>query len=251
MHLPILPTALLLLLQSTQCVVQARCARIKGQPCDPGYPENDPIDVRSELLKHGVIPDVVKDFYPSIALEIAYESGAKVRYGNWLDGDLVKKRPKVTFHPIGDILDPRVHYYLALTDPDAPARTDPEWSEVCHWLLTNITQTCHCDCDKDSGPQLTVIGPGIDITGDDLVTYYQPNPPEKTGPHRYVFVLLRPKDPASNPKIPKPAGRRHWGDPKKGHYGVQQYAEDNNLVPVGGNVFYVENRKGAPTVVEL
>lgn len=23
---------------------------------------------------------------------------------------------------------------LALTDPDAPARDNPEWSEMCHWI---------------------------------------------------------------------------------------------------------------------
>jgi len=29
-------------------------------------------------------------------------------------------------------------YTIALTDPDAPSRDDPEWSEICHWIATNV-----------------------------------------------------------------------------------------------------------------
>jgi phosphatidylethanolamine-binding protein (PEBP) family uncharacterized protein len=27
-------------------------------------------------------------------------------------------------------------FTVALTDPDAPSRKDPEWSEMCHWIVT-------------------------------------------------------------------------------------------------------------------
>lgn len=241
MQLPTFPTALLLL----SSLASARSAKNVRQPCDE-VPVDGPLDVRSELFKHGVIPDVVDDFYPSIILDVTYKSGARVHYGNWIDIDDVKSKPSVTIHPSGPILDPRVHYYLAMTDPDAPARTDPRFSEVCHWLLTNVTQTCHCDCKEGSRPRITSIGPGIDITGDDLVSYFAPSPQENTGPHRYVFVLLRPKDPAADPALSKPARRRRWGNDGKEHYGVREYAEKHGLEPVGANVHYVENRKGAP-----
>ncbi|KAI9788433.1 MAG: hypothetical protein M1816_006869 [Peltula sp. TS41687] len=250
MHLITFPT-LLLLLQSVQArwpdlrvesvnVVQAPI-RTKGQPCEPGYPEKDPLDVRSELIKHGVMPAVVDDFYPSISFEVNYPSGARAHYGNWVDIDAVKEKPTVTLHPVGPILDPRVHYYLAMTDPDAPTRLDPKDAEFCHWLVNNITQTCHCGGD----PSVPSVSPGIDIVGDDLVPYYKPSPTPDTAPHRYVFVLLRPKDLAANPVLPKPEKREHWGAKK--HAGVKEYAQANNLEVVGANLFYVENRKGAPS----
>lgn len=173
---------------------------------------------------------VVDDFFPSISLEINYPSGAKVHYGNWLDQAAVKQKPTVTIHPHGAILDPRVHYYLALTDPDAPTRLDPRFAEVCHWLVNNITQTCHCGGHIED-PK--IVGPGIDIVGDDLVPYYEPSPQADTAPHRYVFILMRPKDPAANPVLPKPEDRRRWGAPEKQHYGVKEYAKANNLEVVG------------------
>jgi phosphatidylethanolamine-binding protein (PEBP) family uncharacterized protein len=27
-------------------------------------------------------------------------------------------------------------FTVALTDPDAPSRKHPEWSEICHWIVT-------------------------------------------------------------------------------------------------------------------
>lgn len=158
-----------------------------------------------------------------------------MHYGNWIAEDLVKEKPAVTLHPVGPILDPRVHYYLALTDPDAPTPLEPKNAEFAHWLLTNVTQTCHCNCKEESAsvPKVTFPGPGIDIVGNDLLDYYPPAPGADTAPHRYVFVLLRPKDLAANPKLPKPNGRRHWGDTGKRYYGVRDYADANGLEPVG------------------
>jgi hypothetical protein len=194
------------------------------------------------------MPGVLDDFYPSISLEIKYPSGANVHYGNWIDGELVKEKPAVTLHPVGPILDPRVHYYVAMTDPDAPTPLDPKDSEFAHWLMTNITQTCHCNCKEESSsaPKVTFLGPGIDVTGDDLLSYHPPTPGRDTAPHRYVFVLLRPKDLAASPTLPKPQGRRHWGDTGKRYYGIRDYADANGLEVTGANLFYVENRKGAP-----
>lgn len=56
MHLTTFPTALLLLqgLQHAQArfpdftMGQAPIPRTQGQPCQPGYPESDPLDIRSE-----------------------------------------------------------------------------------------------------------------------------------------------------------------------------------------------------------
>jgi phosphatidylethanolamine-binding protein (PEBP) family uncharacterized protein len=33
-------------------------------------------------------------------------------------------------------------FTVALTDPDAPSRKDPGWSEMCHWIVTVPINGC-------------------------------------------------------------------------------------------------------------
>ncbi|KAI4132068.1 MAG: hypothetical protein LQ338_000926 [Usnochroma carphineum] len=80
----------------------------------------------------------------------------------------------------------------------------------------------------------------------ELMSYFPPAPPPKTGYHRYVFVLLAPNSDNedgrhdSGPK--KPKERPHWGYGKVGK-GVRKWAKDNGLIPVGANFFYARNKE--------
>jgi hypothetical protein len=42
--------------------------------------------------------------------------------------------------------------------------------------------------------------------------------------------------------VTKPKDRKHWGHEKAGH-GVRDWAEQEELVVVGANFFYAENKK--------
>jgi len=74
------------------------------------------------------------------------------------------------------------------------------------------------------------------------VEYLGPAPPEGTGKHRYVFVLLAPENEGERKELKKPDERPHWGYGKVGT-GVREWARDNSLVPVGANFFYAQNKK--------
>lgn len=65
-----------------------------------------------------------------------------------------------------------------------------------------------------------------------------PGPPEKTGYHRYVFLLLEGKN--GNLKAPK--DRQHWGTGKPRH-GVRDWAKKEDLDVIGGNFFFEQNEK--------
>ena len=68
---------------------------------------------------------------------------------------------------------------------------------------------------------------------EELIEDLAPAPPKKTGKHRYVFVLLEPKnDKEGELKLKKPKDRQHWGYGKQGA-GVMEWAEENELVVVG------------------
>lgn len=123
-----------------------------------------------------------------------------------------------------------VSYVITLTDPDAPSRDDPKWSEFCHWVASGILRPALCD-PKDPGPCPPVL---TDL--DEVMPYKPPGPPEKTGKHRYVFLAFVPSNGTTDKlHLSKPSDRKHWGyDPKKGKTkGVREWAEENGLAPVG------------------
>lgn len=133
-------------------------------------------------------------------------------------------------------------YVITLTDPDAPSRDNPEWSEMCHWIAANasITQESMTilpfplfgaeDYETQNGP-------------DDVVEYKPPGPPPKTGKHRYVFLAFAPKNGTTEPlRLSRPKDRQHWGTGEE-RGGVRDWAEKNGLVPVAANFVYSKNKK--------
>lgn len=120
-------------------------------------------------------------------------------------------------------------YTVALTDPDAPSRDSPEWSEVCHFIGTGLAATSSVD-EKGacSAVRLTDL--------EDVVPYKPPGPPPKTGKHRYVFLVFAPANGTTDPlHLSKPEDRKHWGSDKEG-YGVREWAHENGLKPVGRSI---------------
>ena len=129
-------------------------------------------------------------------------------------------------------------YVITLTDPDAPSRDDPKWSEMCHWIATNISLS------QKTFSTLPIPFLGIDnedrsATGkksktlDEVVEWKPPGPPEKTGKHRYVFLVFAPRNGTTLPlNLSKPKERKHWGTGEE-RKGVRDWAIENGLVPVG------------------
>lgn len=116
---------------------------------------------------------------------------------------------------------------LAMTDPDAPSRDNPEWSEICHWVATGIPLTKLTDdswAPRDEGSSK-----GIQT----IMEYKPPGPPPKTGKHRYVFVALVPTNgTAERLHLSSPKDRQHWGYGKE-RQGLRAWAKDNELIAVG------------------
>jgi phosphatidylethanolamine-binding protein (PEBP) family uncharacterized protein len=131
-------------------------------------------------------------------------------------------------------------YVVTLTDPDAPSREDPKWSEMCHWIATNISVSEH----TFSILPLPEFGLTSMHSGpDDVIEYKPPGPPPKTGKHRYVFLVFAPKNGTTETlHLSKPKDRQHWGTGEE-RGGVRDWAAENGLVPVAANFVYAKNKK--------
>lgn len=79
----------------------------------------------------------------------------------------MKDVPKVEWNA-----DENELYTLLMVDPDAPSRADPKFRSYKHWAVINI--------------------PGADVArGDQITEYIGSGPPNKTGLHRYVFLMYK------------------------------------------------------------
>lgn len=154
--------------------------------------------------------------------------------GNTINPSKVQEQPDVQFidHVPSDSASStrklgKMQFTLALTDPDAPSRDNPEWSEVCHWIATDVQITDPTDDRKKVMP----VGFSKDVKA--VMPYKAPGPPPKTGKHRYVFVALAPKNGTTGAlQLTKPDDRRHWGYGKE-RQGLRKWAEEMGLEVVG------------------
>ncbi|BFZ62155.1 hypothetical protein YB2330_003237 [Saitoella coloradoensis] len=181
------------------------------------------------LKKAGVIPDVLDPFDATAMVNVTY-GNKDVALGNKLSVDETQKQPDLRIIPEGE---DDATYSLILTDPDAPSREDPKWAQYIHWGVSGV-KFGNIESFAANAAESGELGP-IDFSGFKTIKPYEgPAPPEKTGFHRYCFILLR--EPASG-KVPElPKERKQWD-------GVREWAKKGGLEPVGANFFYCQNDK--------
>jgi hypothetical protein len=93
------------------------------------------------LKKADIIDDIVDDFMPQCLVAPFYEKKKKeypVALGNTLKPSKTKNSPSL------EIYCPKLQetpgLTIVLTDPDAPSRNNPKWSEMCHWIAIVYTE---------------------------------------------------------------------------------------------------------------
>lgn len=220
----------------------------------PGAAINDNLHfsstIRDVLLDHEIIDQVLDDFEPTYYLDISWPSThQKVLLGNNIKVKDVAKRPVFTFHPLtgppsyGDPSnDQNLTFTLILTDPDALSYEHPVKSEMCHWIVTNLTTPINggdaWSTYYEIPEEIMHTEVALKKLPGEVKSYFPPGPPKKTGPHRYVFVLLE----GDVTDLKPPKERPHWGYGKKRH-GVRDWSEENHLTVVGANFFLAQHKK--------
>lgn len=209
------------------------------------------------LRKAAIIPDIIdsKDWKPQCYVVPIYKKDKKhekyVTLGNTIKPKKTQKKPDVKIYCPGK--EVTTGMTVVLTDPDAPSRKDPKWSEMCHWIAG--VPASKPEVDESEGLLFEVEGgkkpsSKYDIVDCELLCLrsYEsmntngridkpPGPPPKTGKHRYVFLLLE----GDNTNLTIPEDRKHWGFGKEG-YGVKDWAKREGLEVVGANFFYAKNK---------
>ncbi|KAI1928761.1 carboxypeptidase Y inhibitor [Ophidiomyces ophidiicola] len=189
--------------------------------------------IRDALRTNDIIPDVLDDFQSRFSLNITYPSThTEAKLGNKIPITKAQDSPRYEFSPIGSsdsTSNSNQAYTLVLTDPGAKSREEPIWSEFCHWIMVNVSST------QEGGRVASSEESGEKV----IEKYMPPSPPQGTGYHRYVFVLLR-RDAEATGKFKAPKERKQWGYGKQRH-GVHQWASEYGLDVVGANFFFAQH----------
>ncbi|KAI5370184.1 putative phosphatidylethanolamine-binding protein [Septoria linicola] len=192
-------------------------------------------DLIRELKIAEIIPTVFDEFKPFLTLNVTWNKAA-AQVGNTIKVKKLQKIPKVEFlgHLPGLQASNQVpQLTLALTDPDARSRDNPDWSQMCHWLITNVSLT-------DTSGEF--VEDGLKHAHE-IVSYQPPGPPKKTGKHRYVFAALAPRNGTSAKlHLSTPKDRQHWGYGTV-RAGLREWAEENGLEVAGANFIYAQDKK--------
>lgn len=176
-------------------------------------------------------------FVPLLTLNVTWKK-ATADVGNTIKPKKAKKQPSVHFYDTvpsthradnnGALtsLSSGIQLTVALTDPDAPSRDNPEWSQICHWVATNVHLSS-----LSNESLLENLNGQTSLT--EIMPYKPPGPPPKTGKHRYVFVALAPTNGTTEPlDLSTPRDRQHWGfDGERA--GLREWARENGLGVVG------------------
>ncbi|KAL0465886.1 phosphatidylethanolamine-binding protein [Neurospora intermedia] len=214
-------------------------------------PTKLPHEVRKALKKAEIIPTVMDDFVPTLDLKVKWSHGNKASLGNTLKPKDLQDPPSIRLKDLvaSTTCLRRSHTSLVvvITDPDAPSRDDPKWSEFCHWIAVGPLVTADCPI-SDEQTQIHGCCSSVSLgTLEDIVSYTPPAPPEKTGKHRYVILALAPVNGTSEKlHLSKPKERKRWGydKPVNGKtHGVREWAVENGLVPFAANFIYAQNKK--------
>ncbi|KAM0542873.1 hypothetical protein ACHAPJ_012596 [Fusarium lateritium] len=195
---------------------------------------NDLDHIHDKLTEADIIPDIIEDFPPALAFRATWKHDS-AKLGNTLKPDHLQSAPSIhleqveTESPFDAQLKRRITYVIVLTDPDAPSRDDPKWSQFCHWIATGVSGKSPAEASKHHLK--------------DLIEYKPPAPPPKTGKHRYIFfAFVASNGTTGKLHLTKPEERKHWGSDHAG-YGVREWANENGLIPVAANFIYAENEK--------
>jgi len=159
-----------------------------------------------------VVPDVI-DSVPPKSIQVTYENGKEVNQGNELTPTQVQNQPQVKFDT-----DPGSLYTLTMIDPDAPSRANPEFREILHWMVVNI-----------SGNDLNS---GTTISG-----YIGSGPPKDSGLHRYIFLVYKQPGPVT---CDEPRDTSNTAIHRR-KFNMRNFAKKYNLGnPIAGNFYQAQ-----------
>ncbi|KAH9913696.1 PEBP-like protein [Epithele typhae] len=204
----------------------------------------DPVAaITRALVAEQIVPDVIPDpsaFTPTVLFSVVYPNGAEVNLGNEMTVAETQDEPEIRLAPLaapwGDgsaagALE--TSYTLAMLDPDAPFRAEPQFRSFRHWVVTGLKAP---PVAANTTEALNALK-----THPATCPYRAPGPRPNSGMHRYTFLLFQ--EPADKAPFLVPQGEVEHGAAleERRSWNPMAFAEKHGLKLVGANYFLVQS----------
>ncbi|KAH9171461.1 phosphatidylethanolamine-binding protein [Lactarius sanguifluus] len=134
--------------------------------------------IEAHFTGAGLVPSLLTSFDPTALMTVTFSGVGAISPGQNLTKDQAAPTPEITIVPVNTTVSLQGNYTLLMADADVVG-TDQSVGQTRHWLVNGVTLT-------GTNSSLNVsTADGVAVTD-----YAGPAPPEGSGPHRYVILLL-------------------------------------------------------------
>ena len=145
--------------------------------------------IKAHSANAGLVPALLPSFNPSAVMNVAFPGVGAISPGQSLSIQQTATAPDLTIVPANASVSPTGNFTVVLVDAHVVG-TNESNGQVLHWLVNYVTLR------NDSSCSLSL---NVSTAGGVAVTeYVGPQPPEGSGSHRYVILLL-PQPPSFSP----------------------------------------------------
>ncbi|KAF8496703.1 phosphatidylethanolamine-binding protein [Russula emetica] len=154
------------------------------------------VAIEAHFTNARLVPDLLSTFSPDAVMNVTFSGVGAISPGQNLSVEQVAAAPEITVVPANSSVSLSGNFTLVMADASAVGTNESE-GQTRHWLVNGVTLK-----NGTSGLNVSTTG-GVAVTD-----YAGPAPPDGSGPHRYVILLLpQPSDfsPPSNlssPNVP-------------------------------------------------
>jgi len=154
------------------------------------------VAIEAHFTNAQLVPQLLSTFTPSALLNITFSGVGAISPGQNLSREQVAAAPEITVVPANSSVSLAGNFTLVMADADVVG-TNESVGQTRHWLVNGVTLK-----NGTSGANVSTAG-GVAVTD-----YAGPAPPEGSGPHRYVILLLpqpsgfSPPSNLSGPNVP-------------------------------------------------
>jgi phosphatidylethanolamine-binding protein (PEBP) family uncharacterized protein len=195
--------------------------------------------IKAHFTNADLIPALLPTFDPTALMTVTFPSVGAISPGQNLSVQQTAAAPDLKIVPANAGVSPAGNFTLVMVDARVVGTNESD-GQILHWLVNYVTLRNDSSC-PPSSPSLNVsTACGVVVTD-----YVGPTPPEGSGPHRYVILLLpqpssfSPPANLTNPNVGLSVyfhltdyiSTSHLGQPIAGMYFDVQQGLSNVTVP--------------------
>jgi phosphatidylethanolamine-binding protein (PEBP) family uncharacterized protein len=140
--------------------------------------------IKAQFTSADLVPALLPSFDPTALMTVTFPSVGAISPGQNLSVQQTATAPDLKVVPANSSVSPTGNFTLVMADAHAVGTNESD-GQILHWLVNYVTLR--------NDPSCPLSSPSFNVStarGAVVIDYVGPMPPEGTGSHRYVILLL-------------------------------------------------------------